>query len=218
MAVITLLHSSIQSSVELREALRLQTKALHHQLDQHPLLSQLMARKLALEDYIHCLQALYLFLVPQEREIERFMFMHPISASYQYRRKVTSLRKDLSYLRQNIEVDFSAPCLAIESIADLVGVLYCVEGSMLGGQFIVRQLQRSLPEVKNAMNYFFGYGEKTHQYWSEFWSFAGKVCVSSCGREQAVSAACRYFEGLKTHLDEFSLSKKTEELLMIDTL
>lgn len=202
------LNLSIQSSVELREALRLKTKALHHQLDHHPLLAQLMTRELTIEQYVDCLQALYLFLAPEEREIERFIMTNPVTVSYQYRQKVPALLKDLSSLGHTIESDWDsdclAPCLTIENSADLVGILYCIEGSMLGGQFIIRQLQRVLPEVNHAISYFMGYGEKTHQYWSEFWSFAGKICITSPERVQAVDAACRYFLGLKEHLDEFS--------------
>ncbi len=59
------------------------------------------------------------------------------------------------------------------SVADLIGGLYVVEGSMLGGRFIVKLLQQN-PHLSSltAFHFYGGYGPMTGQRWKAFQDLA----------------------------------------------
>ena len=85
------------------------------------------------------------------------------------RRRQEMLRDDLAYF--DIEASHSEiPALPpIRSFSELLGAMYVMEGSTLGGQLIARHVERVLclePGVGNA--YFRSHGERTGTMWKEF--------------------------------------------------
>lgn len=84
------------------------------------------------------------------------------------RRKLPLLERDLRALQlEPLAVDeVPEPTLsALES----VGALYVLEGSTLGGQVIMRHVQRHLPlGPESGGSYFRGYGERTGTMWRSF--------------------------------------------------
>ena len=68
----------------------------------------------------------------------------------------------------------ASPVFNIENqtTAFALGILYVVEGSSLGGRFILKNLE-TIPGLDNGkgVSYFTGYGNKTGSQWKNFLNF-----------------------------------------------
>lgn len=90
------------------------------------------------------------------------------------------------------------------NVAGLVGGLYVVEGSMLGGRFIVKLLQKS-PALSSLSSFHFysGYGQLTGQRWKAFQDLATTALSTQQEFETAIEKAKVTFaffqEVYKTH-------------------
>jgi len=84
---------------------------------------------------------------------------------------------------------------AYDSLAALVGGLYVVEGSMLGGRFIVQLLKKN-----NALNnlpsfhFYRGYEQRTGQRWQRFQTLATSSLVENKEFKVAIEKAKDTFE------------------------
>lgn len=55
------------------------------------------------------------------------------------------------------------------SVPFAIGIMYVVEGSTLGGRFILKNIQDALGyDETNGASYFAGYGNKTGSHWKKF--------------------------------------------------
>jgi len=105
------------------------------------------------------------------------------------------LIRDLEFFHEELPVvdalSWNFP--VIESMAQLIGVLYTLEGSTLGGQHISRCLEKFLGLTQDSSVCFFnGYGERTQAMWQEFLDFAESMPVDDCG--EAAHSACQVFD------------------------
>jgi heme oxygenase len=183
----------------LHDRLRQATKGPHHVLDHHLLLGPLARSNLTTEQYGNALAALHGIYAQAELRILAFLDQHPDLFDYRSRRKLPALEADLAALgREPMPALTVFPIL--QTIGGLIGVLYTVEGSTMGGQVIARNLRR-IPGVNLSMKFFTGYGEDSRQYWDEFLKFADTRCPPD-EYEIAMSTAVAMFGAIKMHLDE----------------
>ena len=186
-------------SSELHDRLRQATKASHRLLDHHPLLAPLVRSDVTPEQYGDALAALYGVYAPLESGIDGFLAVRPALFDYHSRRKLPALKDDLAVLgRPPPQRALIHPVPA--TAAELVGVLYVVEGSALGGQSIARRLRQggfdSLP-----LRFFSGSGELGAVRWREFLAFADEACLAADQQSAAAAAAVSVFRAIRTHLD-----------------
>lgn len=190
--------TNTSSPSELHDRLRQATKLPHHFLDHHPVLLPLIRADLDIVQYGDALAALYDIYAQAELWVLEFLAQNAGLFDYGSRRKLPALDSDLSVLRRSpvqTEIFFTAS----PTIGSLIGILYTLEGSTLGGQFIVRNLSE-LPHAALPMRFFTGYGDLTQQRWEEFLRFADATCPVD-EYEEATAAAVSLFSALKTHLD-----------------
>jgi heme oxygenase len=120
------------------------------------------------------------------------------------------LLNDLAYLGIDIAVNESKAFqkLAIpkiESLGHLIGVLYTIEGSTLGGQFISRYLEKYKGMTSTSGACFFnGYGELTEAMWQEFLIFAETIAEKETECQVAIESACLTFSLFEQALDAFT--------------
>lgn len=96
--------------------------------------------------------------------------------SQTYQSRVPSLERDLRALCTDPvgphpcrPASRSIPLPDLGEVDSVLGALYVVEGSGLGGQVIYREIQRSLNiDVDSGAAFFFGNGEKTGAAWKRF--------------------------------------------------
>lgn len=183
----------------------------HHQrLNRHPLLVTLTQRDLSLINYRKLLIAYFHLYAALETQICQFLKRQTVTFDYAGRRKLPWLINDLAYFRDDSPVSgqnkLPEPALPeIDRVGQLVGVLYTIEGSTLGGQLISRNLaeHHGLTRSKGAC-FFNGYGEHTTCMWQEFLDFAETISGNAHERRVAVESACRTFQLFEEVLDTFA--------------
>lgn len=154
---------------ELHQHLRDVIKNAHDKLEHQPILLQLLG-DVSLEGYANALAALHGVYAAVEKNILIFLANQPNLFDYQSRLKTLALEEDLKELEKApyiSNIAFPAP----KNVAELVGMIYVLEGSTMGGQFLARKMRNKYP-----MRFFSGYGDNTAQKWQEFWVFANSVC------------------------------------------
>ena len=194
------------------QLLRTRTLAAHEHLNQHPLLAGLTQPGYPLRSYWLVLSAYYHFYRAMESLIERASERLKSGFDYIPRRKHGWLRQDLvDSFHIDPEDTFWRPKrkflpIRIEAPAELVGVLYSIEGATLGGQAISRQIQASRLGVTadHGGRFFHGYGEQTTSRWNEFLTFAEQICPAAAQREKAAHAALAVFAEVEAALDDYS--------------
>lgn len=142
--------------------------------------------------YQSLLLSLYGIYAPFE-DVLRGMDL-PISMDGRW--KTEWLMKDLEHFKiGRIAIDRTGkakPSLPpLETWEQILGSLYVLEGSTLGGQFIYKALQKRLPvNAERGARFFAGYGQQTHLKWAEF---GQEVCtiarLNKLYQEQVVDAA-----------------------------
>lgn len=128
----------------------------------------LMTDDLDIRRYVAVLEQLYGIVVAWEELVAEVSpdWLHDIRIP---RRRQEMLRGDLAYF--GVEIDHPpAPTLPlIRSQSELLGAMYVMEGSTLGGQLIARHVERVLHLEPGAGDaYFRSHGDKTGTMWKEF--------------------------------------------------
>ena len=113
------------------------------------------------------------------------------------------LQQDLNCTKTNIPSLSSANVLPLHTTAQLMGALYVVEGSMLGGQFICKALAKN-EQLKGFQPFQFygGYGKKTGARWSSFRKAVRQHDWTAGQQEEALHSARQTFQLLIDIFDE----------------
>jgi heme oxygenase len=195
------------ASEGLPAVLRAATRHAHHVIDHHPLLAPLVLPGLQLEHYLRVLRTFLWIHTPLQETFARAI--EQVGGRYDLADRVSWLRADLVHLGAGValsEHGWQPPLL--RDAAELVGVLYVVEGSTLGGQVIARRVEASLGlGPAHGATFFNGWGAQTEARWSDFWRFAASICPPS-GYQAAAIAAVNFFDVLKQSLDQAQSGKR----------
>ena len=180
-------------------ALRDATRESHHVIDHHPLMAPLVRSDLSLAEYLRALRALHWIHVAMQKELAAAVAT--MGNGFVLADRVDWLRADLESLGAEAvpaPVDWRAPELT--SAAELIGALYVIEGSTLGGQVIARRIENSLGlGVTSGLRFFIGWGKETERRWQEFWRFADAACGPA--HDIAAASAVRLFDALRHGFD-----------------
>lgn len=155
--------------MDLRKRLQEETKSLHDEIEQSPLLKKIPQREITLSDYQLLIQKFYGFITPCEDLIDSLTCKSII----ENRKKKPWLEQDLHALKisNNNDVKLSL-CLDLPALSEyeqVLGYLYVMEGSTLGGQVITKMLKSQLQiTLDQGCRYFHGYGDKTKIMWNDF--------------------------------------------------
>lgn len=168
--------SQDKGDATLPSLLRQATRALHHRIDHHPLLTPLVRQELTLAHYLRILeffQRFYEAVQPVlEETIRRFGCDYPLGDRLAW---LNADFADLHHCNSLPPLGMEVPPL--NRRPELVGWLYVIEGSTQGGQVIARQLQVSLQlTASQGARFFNGWGEDTARHWRDFWCFANAQC------------------------------------------
>jgi heme oxygenase len=190
----------------LHQYLREATKGAHRELDHHPLLASLVRDGLSREHYGNALAGLYGVYDPLEAQLYALIQQKGLDFSHAGRFRLPALRADLAALgRSPITTAISFP--PATAVPQLVGMLYTLEGSAMGGQAIARYIvsqQSSTSGARLPTRFFSGDGEAGSERWQAFWTFADASCRQD-DFEAAASAAVELFRKIKHQLDAAQL-------------
>ena len=181
--------------IELRSRLREATAPLHSQLNQQPLLVALLGKELPLADYQQLLGSYYSLYHQLEAAIKLYITQQPIDFDYQPRYKTPLLLNDLKYWHikpEPLACQIVVPDL--NSLGALLGLLYVLEGSTLGGQFIAQHLKLTYGYTRSTGSDFYSaYGEQTTTHWQSFISYLNSFSDQPDLAAIAIDTACLSF-------------------------
>ncbi len=151
--------------------LRVETQVEHEQIENK---IRIFSGAFSKQDYVHLLTAFRCFYFLYEKQLLSQVHILPGSFEINSRMKIPLLDADLKNFKkiQFLEIP-RIP--AANSLAQIVGAMYVVEGATLGGQVIYRQLQKTLSLSLDSTHFFRGYNELTGQMWSKFKVEAEKI-------------------------------------------
>ena len=188
-----------------RAELRQATHVHHNQLNRHPMLAGLTHADYAISDYQKLLCAYSGLYQGLEQHIMNFLCTHETQFDYRPRLKSAWLSQDLAYF----QIAPATPNRAIaypniKELGDLVGILYVLEGSTLGGQLISKHLAKNLDLTsKTGGRFFAGYAENTATFWTDFLLFAAQLDGNDAACLAAKNSARQTFELFLQTLDGF---------------
>jgi heme oxygenase len=147
------------------QRLRQETKADHENVEGTV---PLMHQGLSAAEYVQCLQRFFGIVNAWEQRAAEVApeWLKPTLLS---RQRAPLLKQDLAWFGV-IETDGPRPTLPeMNDIPSLLGTMYVMEGSTLGGQFIARHVEAELFLTEGQGNsYFRGHGNQTGPLWKEF--------------------------------------------------
>jgi heme oxygenase (biliverdin-IX-beta and delta-forming) len=147
------------------QRLRRETEVEHRAVEQS---LPLMHEGLDTAQYVLCLRRMYGIVAAWEEHAAEIApeWMRPTLAA---RQRKHLLKLDLTWFGATKQDD-SRPALPnMKDVPSLLGAMYVMEGSTLGGQLIARHLEATLPLIEGrGDSYFRGHGALTGPMWKEF--------------------------------------------------
>jgi len=180
--------------------LKTQTSDSHKKLEELPVSMSIMSPEMKVEDYMYYLSLMH--DVHNDTEGLIFPFFSNLIDDLEQRRKKHLIENDLLFLnssKTNTEKVFQTEGI---SPAFALGILYVVEGSTLGGRFILKNVSKVLQlSEEKGVSYFNGYGEKTGSFWKSFLAFLSEYEQEhNCG-EEIIEGAVFAFDSIYKHFD-----------------
>jgi heme oxygenase len=130
--------------------------------------SPLMLQSLSIAEYVQCLRGFYGVVAAWEERVPKVapLWLQPTLAA---RQRKHLLQRDLASFGETQE-EAGRPILPeMADLPSLLGAMYVMEGSTLGGQYIARHVETVLHLSEGRGNsYFRGSGSQTGAMWKEF--------------------------------------------------
>ena len=183
------------------EHLRASTSEAHHNLERIPVSGALLAPTVSLQSYIEYLQLMHTVV----SSLEKFIYpkISAVISDLPERSKLHKIEADLAYSGSGAPTsDKNVFSDATDSLAYALGIAYVVEGSALGGRFILKNINAVLGfEAENGASYFAGYGSQTGSQWKRFLSELTAYAVATSSQDDIVSGANFAFGRIHQHLE-----------------
>ena len=124
-------------------------------------------------------------------------------SDYDQRRKSVALANDLKLLNSSLPVIATESSLpGLENEFQIAGALYVMEGSTLGGKFIVKMLKEKLAQISpDAFSFFVGYQEDTGKMWQRFIDAINKMSLNEVQENEVIESANDTFSHFAKWID-----------------
>lgn len=186
----------------IREDLKLYTKIFHESVEQSEGAKMLLSNELTIELYGQLLLRHYIFLRPIEEELQKMDWQN-YDLNIKNHLRLPRLTRDLIHLNNSNILLTKIPNYPflprMNNNAQALGVLYVMEGSMMGGKFITKHIEKMFNEQHTSITqYFRGFDEQSMLTWSELCQCLDyavhfdKNPINNT-KEQIIIAACETF-------------------------
>ncbi|GIP21945.1 biliverdin-producing heme oxygenase [Paenibacillus sp. J22TS3] len=181
-------------SANILTRLKEETAPYHIQTEQNPYASAITGGTITISEYQTYLEKFYGFVRPVEEQLAGHPAWKTYNFDFEATRKAGLLEKDLGNLGlspQELKALPVCPNLPEQgSFAQAAGVMYVLEGSILGGQMIIRMLKPILPVAPDTNGHYFNsYGDKTRDRWKEFQGLLLQLAGTKEQENEMVEAA-----------------------------
>lgn len=209
----------------LMEALKAATAEGHGRLESAPFFQALGAGRLPLESYVGQLRALAMIHGVLEQALAACTDPRVTSVWSPELCRQADLERDLHYfepravadLKESVEVALqTAEAIRLLSVTQpvaLLGIMYVLEGSMLGAQTLRPLYARAFMLTdEGGLAYLHGNGPAVHSRWAQFKELMNALSLKAADRDGVVQAAKEFFtriEALFLALFPFSPESKT---------
>lgn len=149
------------------EALKTHTRDVHIQLEQMliPLIQSVSTRT----QYAELLKIFYTFYAPVEQRLSGVSGIENLIAGIQLR-KADSLKKDITALEATTDgLSLCDDLPRCTNLSHAFGIMYVLEGSVLGGKSIAHIVTKKLPaDTSLPFSFFLHYGDDAKTTWDQF--------------------------------------------------
>ncbi|MEL1254148.1 biliverdin-producing heme oxygenase [Flavobacterium sp. DGU38] len=115
-------------------------------------------------DYIELLKCFYAYFNLVEKAIAPYI--HTVLPDYSQRRNSSNIKIDIEELGGTIDKLPFAKVVEVKDAIQAMGALYVLEGSIMGGPYIVQMLQKK--GIERGFSFFSGYGTESGLKWASF--------------------------------------------------
>ncbi|MBE8724356.1 biliverdin-producing heme oxygenase [Flavobacterium hungaricum] len=187
-----------QVSSDFLYELKKETADSHKKLESLPVSASILSPDMKIEDYCHYLGLM--LDVHHQTETVVFPLLTGIIEDLEKRKKKKLLENDLEFLNCKKETYKSVFENTAMSVPFAMGVFYVIEGSTLGGRFILKNVTANEQLFEgNGVSYFSGYGDKTGSYWKSFLNVLEEYEQRfNCG-DEIIKGAVFAFESIYNH-------------------
>lgn len=187
--------------------LKTETNSLHRQIEENEYAAAIMNNSLTMDQYKEYLIKFHGFVKPVEERLSVFNRPSGTALNDASRNKTDWLERDLLALGlDELEIKGLPQCRELPNLstrARVLGCLYVLEGSTLGGQMITRKLSQYLPIVPDHNGHYFnGYGTQTKERWQEFREELTGAADGPDAADQMIQAAQETFVLLNRWIGE----------------
>ncbi|CAD0007246.1 biliverdin-producing heme oxygenase [Flavobacterium chungangense] len=178
--------------------LKNKTSDSHRKLESLPISASILSPHMKISDYIHYLSLMY--DVHKNTENVIFPLLSEIITDLHERKKSHLIEDDLNFLKFNKRDSNSVFDTQEITIPFALGILYVIEGSSLGGRFILKNISK-IPGLDNGQGtvYFQGYGDTTSNFWKNFLGYLSEYEENhNCGNA-IIEGATYAFDSIYNH-------------------
>jgi len=172
----------------LSTAIKEATKTAHQELEKKVVLRLKAIRSNA--DYADLLKHFYAYFNAIEKAIAPFITAD-VLPDYADRRDSSYIKRDIEELGGDVNNLPAVQTPEITNTVQALGALYVLEGSIMGGPYIVQMLNKF--GVDKGVSFFSGYGEATGQKWGTFISILNNAAQTEEQQAAAIKAADETF-------------------------
>jgi heme oxygenase len=175
--------------------LRADTAALHARAEQHV---RILDDDASSADYQRYLAAMHGYHAPLEQRFAAHAGLARAGFGASLRQKRTLIERDLAALGDRRTAWPACPRLPeVEPLPRAVGAAYVLEGSTLGGRYILAKLATALAPLRGRATAFLeGYGAETGDRWRAFGEVVARAIASPADEDEAVAGARATFARL----------------------
>ncbi|MDQ1165432.1 biliverdin-producing heme oxygenase [Flavobacterium sp. SORGH_AS_0622] len=180
--------------------LKTKTADSHKKLEELPVSMSIMSPDMKIEEYAKYLNLMHDVHADTEQTV--YPLFSGLLGDSEQRRKKQLIEADLAFL--NYDLSNSEKVFKTENISVpfALGIFYVVEGSTLGGRFILKNVSR-VPQLSGdkGVSYFNGYGDKTGSFWKSFLNFLSEYeQQNNCG-DAIIEGAVFAFDSIYNHFE-----------------
>lgn len=172
----------------LREILKEQTNTAHQKTE------GIIIRKIkairSTADYIEVLKGFYAYFSTVEKEMAAFITSEVLT-DLNERRNSTHIQKDIEALGGSITNLPKAVAPKISNTIDALSAMYVLEGSIMGGPYIVKMLEKQ--GIATGFSFFQGYGSDSGRMFGLFVEVLNQYGQDPSTHTQAVAMANETF-------------------------
>lgn len=174
--------------MQLSQNIKENTKSAHQTLE-GVVVRQLKAIR-SEADYADVLKNFYAYFRAVEKAIAPFITSE-VLPDYSERRNSSHIRADIEALGGSVEELPEASAPEVGNTLEALSALYVLEGSIMGGPYIVQMLQKY--GVNKGVSFFSGYGGDTGKMWGTFVSVLDEYGKDPDSHERAIEVANETF-------------------------